>query len=304
MGAVEVGVALPVFDSLGQSLPAVAESATAAELAGLDFAWAGDHLFFNPPNHESLISLAFAAAATKRIRVGTGVLLVALREPVALAKQLSTLSNLSGNRLFLGVGVGGEYPAEWAAVGADLRNRGDRTDDILDFIRLAFSGEAIEFEGKTFRVVAPPMLPRPATQPFTWVGGRSRAALARAVRVGDGWLGVWMSPSAVSQVRAELERRSDLASKPPPRLGMVVFVNVGLERKAHAESADYVRRHYALDYEAMSKWFLCGSVESITEQLSELVSVGVSSFFIYPTSPDYFGHVEQIGKVSDLLNEV
>src|ERR1700759_4203947 len=105
-------------------------AAAARPAEGLDFeiAFVGDLLSFPPPWLEGLLCLAAAATATTRLRLGTSVLLAAMREPAWLAKQVATLQHLSAGRLVLGVGVGGENPAEWEAVGVPVRERGRRTD--------------------------------------------------------------------------------------------------------------------------------------------------------------------------------
>ncbi|MFI5587787.1 TIGR03619 family F420-dependent LLM class oxidoreductase [Amycolatopsis sp. NPDC051758] len=177
-----------------------AELARRAEDLGYHAAWLPDHLI--PPGaygevfggvYEPLVTLAHIAARTDRIRLGTSVLVVPLREPYALAKQVATLDRLSGRRLDLGVGAGWNEP-EFAEVGADFRTRGRRTDEILDLL------------AELFRTGRGPgggyFEPRPAGPVPIIVGGNSDAGLRRAARIGAGWMSAGLSPAEFGE-RAE-----------------------------------------------------------------------------------------------------
>lgn len=304
MADLEFSVTLPVFDSLGTGIPPVTESARRAEALGFDAVWAGDHLFFHQPNHECLVSIAMALAATDTLRVGSGVLLPALREPVTLVKQVLTLSLLSEGRFVMGVGVGGEYGSEWDAVGVDPRERGRRTDDFLEYYRACLIGEPVDFAGRTFEVSSPAMLPVPdaSSAPPVWVGGRSDRALRRAVEHGDGWLSVWNSPSRVREAVETLDRFAAEAGRADrPRIGMVVFVNVGEPATAETEAEAFVNGHYDLPYDRMSKWFAVGPEEVVAERLSALVDVGVGNLMVYPAAADPTTQYEAVARIRDEL---
>ncbi len=180
----------------------IAELARRAEELGYRAAWLPDHLI--PPGpfgevfggvHEPLVTLAHLAAVTSRIRLGTAVLILPLREPFALAKQAATLARLSGHRFDLGVGAGWNEP-EFTEVGVDFGSRGKQTDASLDLL------------AELFRTGRGPgggyFEPRPARPVPLTVGGNSAAALRRAVRVGAGWFSAGLSPAEVGERAAKL----------------------------------------------------------------------------------------------------
>jgi probable F420-dependent oxidoreductase len=139
---------------------------------------------------EPLIALSFLAAHTSRIRLGTGVLILPQRNPVYLAKEVATLDRLSGGRVDLGLGIGWQRE-EFAACGVDWSARGARTDEYLELMRALWSGAAVRFEGRTWRLPECRQLPAPLQRPHPplHVAGESDAALERAARCGQGWLG-------------------------------------------------------------------------------------------------------------------
>lgn len=186
-----------------------------AESLGFESVWAVDHVVMCPdyrsrypysrdgrsPFHEDVVQpdplawLGWAGACTERLGLGTGILILPLRNPVVLAKTVASLDRLSGGRVLLGVGVG--WVAEEAeAVGSDFESRGARTDEYIEAMRALWRGEpTAHFEGSTVRfdrVVSRPKPARPEGVPIL-VGGHSRAAARRAGRLGDGFypLGVF-----------------------------------------------------------------------------------------------------------------
>src|SRR5262249_46667158 len=140
--------------------------AQAAEAAGFDSLWAGDHVSFHLPLLELTVALATFAAATERIRVGAGVLLLPLRPPALVAREFGSLDYVSGGRVILGIGVGGEHPADFEAVGVPVGERGARANHAMGVLRELFAREA-------------PAPVQPNGPPL-WVGGRSDAAIRRA----------------------------------------------------------------------------------------------------------------------------
>lgn len=298
------GVMLSVFDSMGAGLPSVAASARLAEDLGFDSLWAGDHLFFHRPNLDAMIVLAAAAGATSRIALAPGVLLPALRHPVVVAKQVSSLAVLSGERLILGVGVGGEYPAEWDAVGVDLRERGARTDESLELLRTALGGGPIEHRSTHFDVRAPAMLPAPSTPDAVpiWVGGRSDAALRRTVRFGAGWITVWTSVRRLQEAQEQLAELVAQAGRTEPvRTALLVFASIGPKARARDQAEAFVRGHYQLPFEKMERWVLHGEKREIAESLAEFRDAGVEDFVVYPAAPDPSRDYEAVREVFDLV---
>jgi probable F420-dependent oxidoreductase len=192
-------------------------AARSAEAAGIDDLWVADHIAIPPDNAEGsngryldpLATLAFLAAATTRIRLGTGVLVLPYRAPLATAKWVATIQELSEGRLLFGVGVGW-MEAEFRAAGVPYERRAPITDETLAFVTRCFADDEVEANGQRFL-----FRPRPARPPIL-VGGAPPHALRRAVRWGDGWMPVGGSADALRGPVAELAAMAAAAGKPPP----------------------------------------------------------------------------------------
>jgi probable F420-dependent oxidoreductase len=203
----------------------VTRRARRAEQAGFESVWVGDHLALPPdqggerPRLEVVTALSYLAAATARIRLGFGVIVLPQRQPVLLAKQLATLDLLSGGRVLVGIGVGYVEP-ELRALGASLADRGARTDEYLAVLRALWTGEPVSFRGRfvSFPEVVQLPPPRQRPHPPIVVGGHSPAALRRAVRSGQGWYGVFLDLAATAAALARL-RETAAGTDRPPELG-------------------------------------------------------------------------------------
>src|SRR5579885_725037 len=122
-------------------------TAELAEALGYDSVWVGDHVLWYTPSPDPAVVLGAIAARTSRVRIGTAVMLVALRPPVVVAKQAATLDYLSGGRFVLGVGVGGENRREFENTGIDVHERGARLDESLQIIRALWTQPSVDFDG-------------------------------------------------------------------------------------------------------------------------------------------------------------
>src|SRR5580693_8043276 len=167
--------------------------AKAAEQAGFESLWTGEHVIVPDPQVppspvapeypmlDPTVSLSFIAANTAKIRLGTGIIILPQRNPVVLAKQLASLDVLSGGRLIFGVGVGYLEP-EFRAIGANFARRGDVTDEFLDAMRHLWYDERPEFHGEFAEFKGVDAYPRPTQRPVPLVvGGHSRSAYRRAI---------------------------------------------------------------------------------------------------------------------------
>jgi probable F420-dependent oxidoreductase len=204
--------------------PAVARQvAQAAEHAGLESVWTGEHVVLPDPQvspspaaplfpmlHPSTV-LAYLAAVTERVKLGTGIVLIAQRNPVVLAKEMASLDVLSSGRLILGVGAGYLEP-EFRALGIPFADRGARTDEFISAMRVLWRDDAPAFDGRFVGFAGIQSRPRPVRPggPPIVIGGASDAALERAVRVGQGWYGFAMD---VGAARGCIERLGTAQSR-------------------------------------------------------------------------------------------
>ena len=169
-----------------------------------------DHLlaarrFYSVNWLEPLIALAVAAGATERVRLGTSILIMPLRNPVILAKELATLQFLSDNRVILGAGVGWNE-AEYEAVGVKKSERGKRTDEMLDIMMPLLEGERVTYHGEFYSVDDVFIEPRTSQRPLLWIGGGSQLADPKSPDV----------PKFVESVKARTRHAPTAGSRGPP----------------------------------------------------------------------------------------
>lgn len=204
----------------------LADSARAAEDAGFDSVWAGEHVILPDPQVppspmapgdpalDSILALAWAAAHTSTVRLATGIIILPQRNPVVLAKELASLDVLSRGRLVFGVGVGYLEP-EFRACGANFLRRGEVTDDHLDAIAHLWYDEHPEHHGEFSSFAGVDAHPRPVQRPVPLVvGGRSRSAFRRAVRRGHGWYGFALDEDDVATCLAGLRDAAARVARP------------------------------------------------------------------------------------------
>jgi probable F420-dependent oxidoreductase len=216
----------------------VLECALAAEDAGLDDIWITDHIAIAPDDAEGsggryldpLATLAFLGGATQRIGLATGVLILPYRPPLPTAKWVATIQELCEGRLLLGVGVGW-LASEFKALGIDRRERGQRTDETLDFINRAFADDVVVQNDQPFL-----FKPRPE-RPRIYIGGAPPHAFERAVRYADGWIPMGGDPEALRAPIEQLQELAAAAGKPTPE----VVLMTGLATDDAARAADQLR---------------------------------------------------------------
>jgi probable F420-dependent oxidoreductase len=190
-------------------------TAVRAEQLGYDSVWVSDHVVVPNDNvgylgegmFDPLVTLAVAAGATSRVRLGTTVLIVPYRQAVVAAKMISTLDALSAGRVILGIGAGW-LAAESAMLGVPFAERGAMTDEYLAAMRELWTSPEPTFAGKYTQFSGLRFAPKPVQQPHPpiWVGGHSRASLRRAVRDGTAWHPINRTPTEMQAGRAELAR--------------------------------------------------------------------------------------------------
>lgn len=165
------------------------ELARIAEEAGFDTATIGHHHFMPGNQSDPLTFMAAVAARTTVLRLGTGIFLLPVHNPVRVAEQVATIDQISGGRISLGVGSGW-WPLEYAVHGSNFRERGARMEEALEILKLLWTREETAYEGRFWSFPELTMHPRPVQSPHPplWVAGVVDAAVDRAARLGDAWL--------------------------------------------------------------------------------------------------------------------
>ena len=242
-----------------------------------------------------MLQLAQAAVVSRRLTLGTSVLLLPLRHPTPVAKQVLTLDHLTEGRFILGVGVGGEFPREYAACDVPHNERGARLTEGVQVLRKFFSGEPVSHQGRFYGPfedvpMRPP--PRQSGGPPIWFAGRKEAALRRIGRLGDGYLAYVISPD---MYRAALETISAAAEEagrkaPPFGTGHLLFTRLDTTYEAaldHATETLSVR--YAMDFrKAAARYCALGTPEQVAERIRAFHAAGVRHIVL-----DLLGPYEQ-----------
>ncbi len=243
---------------------------------------------------EGVSMLSYAAALTRRIRLGSAVFLINLRNPIQLAKSLASLDQLSQGRLIVGVGLGG-VTRLYEAYGLSPEHRVSRFVEALTLMKKLWTEENFTFEGKFWQIEKASLLPRPFQKPHppVWFGANSPAALKRAVKHGSGFIGAGSSSSGdfKSKVQTVLsalvEAKKDSADF---MIGKRVYLMVDKDRE---RAAKRLREWFGLFYgqadlaERVAVW---GSAEECVERLREIVAAGARLLLLNPV----FDMMEQI----------
>ena len=218
-----------------------------AEELGYDSVWVQDHLFNigairerldNRPYYHPLPLLSYIAATTKKVILGTSVLVLPTHHPVNLAKYLATLDQISGGRVILGAGVGGEG-GEFNILGVPVRKRGALTDESIAIMKELWSNPYPSYQGGGLNFSEVRFSPKPVQKPHipVWVGGSSDGARRRAARVGDGWHPNGVTPEEFSTGRLEVEELAAKAGRDADGIVMSARVAVAVQAAGASRTA-------------------------------------------------------------------
>jgi alkanesulfonate monooxygenase SsuD/methylene tetrahydromethanopterin reductase-like flavin-dependent oxidoreductase (luciferase family) len=303
-----IRVGLDVHDSiLGQPPEASRRLLERVAESGLDFLVVGDHLSFQGgQGFDGIVSAAFALAAHPTLPVLISVYQLALRHPLGVARQLSSIAQVAPGRLVLGVGAGGEDRREVVNAGVDPTTRGRRLDESIRMLRLLASGEPIDFDGDFFKLRQALVLPIPSPAIPIVVGGRSEAALTRAALLGDGWLPMFVSPR---RFRDSVERINELAASAGRSLSISPTLSVwcGLDRdgdRARALLAATLERLYSRPCEDFRNLTCAGTPAYVAESLLPYIEAGCPDFSLLAVAESWESAVEHAAEVRHRLIEV
>lgn len=292
-----VGMAAPQsFGDGGIDLALIRQVAVRAEALGYDSLWTSEG-FFGPANTLSPLSLlTYLAAITTRVRLGVSVLVLPLRDPVHLAKEVVTLDQLSGGRLTVGVGLGGD--AQYAAFGLSPERRVRRFVEILQAMQALWTQEPASFTGDFFTFDQVRMNPKPVQQPHPpiWFGARAEAALKRAVAYGDGWMGPGSSSADdFTQHVAHLRRLLDEAGRDPATFMISKRVYVAIDDNA-ARAEERLRAWFGQNYgnaDMANRVAIWGSAAHCLTQIEALIDQGAQHLLLNPVF-DYDEHLDAL----------
>jgi len=250
----KLGINLPHMGPAanGENMVAVAQK---AEEVGFESVWVTERLLFptNPRTpymvtpdgslpdvyrtvYEPLESLAWVAAHTKTIRLGTSVLDIPFYNPVMFARRVSTIDQLSGGRLTLGLGLGWSED-EMEASGANMKVRGKRADEFLEVLHAIWKDDPAEYSGKFFKLASSTILPKPAQKPHPpiYLAAYAPAAMSRVARLADGWIPAGVPVDGMSQMFAGIQNMAKEAGRDPSELKMIVRANLEVRSESRGD---------------------------------------------------------------------
>ena len=283
--------------------------AEAVEEAGLDSVWVGDSLTAKP-RLEPLTALAAVAARTQRVRLGTAVLLAALRHPVLLGHIVGTLDLVSKGRSVLAVGVGGAFNEdqrrEWLAAGVNPSRRAGRLEELVEILKGLGAGETVSYEGRHFSLDSVSMEPRPVQKggvPILMAchqrAGREEQ-FRRAVRLGDGFISISDTPEEYARAVEKVRIYAREEGRDPRKMEAAFYmtVNLGADQLKAAEEADrYLMMYYGSNIWG-NRWGPFGSPEWTVARIHDYARAGAGTIIVR------FASFDQEGQLDTFLKEV
>lgn len=283
------------------------------EVLGFDSIWVIDHLLPSPKNYvaswlEPLSVLSFVAACTERVKLGTSILVLPLRHPVRLAKEIATLDSLSAGRFILGVGSGWDEK-EFAAMRVRLEERGARTDEVLGAVRALLTRTNVTHRGKFFQFEDLTIYPRPPKMVPVWIGGGSATrapgtrekpylvdSLLRRIASADAWMcrstggdkeGAKRDWAQITAYAASIGRRpSDILFSATQWLHIVDTADREKALKVQRPLFERIMGTYRSFDEHMRDSYLTGTVDDMVNRIRELQEVGLQYMILNPLTYD------------------
>jgi alkanesulfonate monooxygenase SsuD/methylene tetrahydromethanopterin reductase-like flavin-dependent oxidoreductase (luciferase family) len=286
---VRVGVRVP-HTTFAAGAHALHATLARIDELGFDHVTLGDHVSFRGgAGYDGLVQAAAVVTAAPRLPVHLAVYLLPLRHPVTVARQLASLAELAPGRVVFGVGIGGDDRHEVEVSGVDPATRGRRTDESLEILRALLAGDAVTFHGACFDLEDARILPVPSPAIPILVGGRSEAAVARAARFADGWIGVWVTPERFGITTAAVEDAAGAVGRDTVTWchELLVWCGFGDARDdARSHLATAMEALYRIPFERFERTSPFGTPDDVAASLLPYVDAGVRSFDIIAAGAD------------------
>ena len=286
--SVSIGYMPGAFGQGGEDPNYLRELVEVGDKYNFDSIWLSDRIVSDKFSLEPMIALSMVAAFSQKMKFGTSVLALPLRNPVVLAKQIATLDYLSQGRMLPFVGLGQEEPEEYEACGVPKENRGPRVDEAIQLMRRLWEEDDVTHEGEFFTCHNVTVTPKPAFKPSppVWIGGRSHAAARRVGRVGDGWFVSSATPEEIREGREVVFSTADENNRviEDDHIGVILGYYMSPNvKETEAKAYNFVTRHrpdaYFTEYSAI------GPADKIVEAIHRYVEAGASKFVLRPLCP-------------------
>ncbi|MSQ31914.1 MAG: LLM class flavin-dependent oxidoreductase [Dehalococcoidia bacterium] len=288
-GKLTVGALIPNW-YIGQppTGPDISKYSAAAEDLGFDSIWAIDRLFGPHPVLEPYTVLTWAAASTTRVRIGSTVILAALRNPVWLAKEIATLDYMSGGRIDLGISLGGTEQA-YTSVGVPMNQRAGRLVEGIKIMKKLWSEDNVTWQGKYQQLKEATILPKPIQKSIPiLIGATNDNACARAGRIADGWIAnAFSSPEQIKQRWQKVQDGAKTAGRDPGSLSCSKLLYLWVdddEEKAKKIAFDFYQSQYP-SINVMN-FMACGPADKCSKFIQAYLDAGVTNIILGPTGLD------------------
>jgi len=300
----EFGLLIPTREAVMSGRPETGPLlalADRAEATGFDAVWIGDSITARP-RHEPLTLMAAIAGRTRRVKIGTAVLLPALRPPVVLAHIVGTLDRAAEGRVILGVGIAADNPAirrEFAAVGVPWERRVGRFLETLEICRALWTRDHVSFAGKHFTLEDVTMEPKPARAggPPIWIGGSGPTGLREAARW-DAWFPTGPSVEFFAAEFPKIQAAARVAGRPADAVTGAAYVTVALDANAataHARLESFLETYYAAPARTIMarQATYAGPIDGCAEWLQRWIDAGCRHLALRFAGGDQLAQVEE-----------
>lgn len=280
-----IAVGIGIMDFPFQTMDGFWRWVDLCEAGGIDSIWQTDRLVSRQPFLECMTALAAIAGRTKRIKFGVNVVSVAMREPVLLAKQCATIDALSQGRLLPGFGIGSPRGPEWTAMHLDPGTRGRKTDEALEIIQRLWTGEALDYDGRHFKLTKAQIAPLPVQAELPmWIGGSSEAAIKRTARIGTGWQAGAETPDSVRQVIDGIKAALPAYGRSIDEDHYGAAFGFRFGGPEDAGVASIMANYQARTGRDPREVFAMGDAGTVIERIGAYVDAGASKFILRPVA--------------------
>ena len=298
---VRIGMAMSGWPFPNNDPSQLGDYVTEMEKLDIDSLWFTDRIVSETFTLETVVAMSFVAALTEKLKFGTSVIGLPIRNPTVLAKEIATLDYLSNGRSLPAVGLGPETENDYEACGTEKKSRVGRTEEAVEIMRLLWSGNNVSYKGNHFTLNNISIEPKPVQKnlPPIWFGGRSEPALNRTAKIGDGWLVSYATAEEVSMSIPKIKARAlDFGNHiEEDHYGALIsfcFADTRKEAEQLASKHNIVRRQ-DVDLKDVTAF---GPPDILVELLDNFIEAGATKFTLRSACPTEmtFDQMRLLGK--------
>lgn len=287
MDTIKMGIGFGLWQQGMPDAQTLFEYIDKAEAWGIDSVWLSDHMMGERAEVSIVPMMAAIAARTQKLKFGPSVMMMPLRHPIAVAREVATLDYLSNGRMIMAVGLGADEK-EADAFKIPRKQRGSMTDEGVEIIRKLWAGPNVSHLGKHYQFDEVTINPRPSKKIDIWVGGRSDFALKRVARISDGWFASFVTPEGFAEGVAKItEYAADYGRQDEEiEAGSIVFCHVDPDGdKARRDVTAFFAATNRRPPELMLSRSAVGTPAECRDILQRFVEHGLTKFALWPACP-------------------